>query len=72
MAWVSRRRAMIEAITNTTIGFIVTPLVWFFFLIPVLELEHSWQTSWSILLTLAVSGTARSYLLRRYFHRSHK
>ena len=72
MPWISRRRSLIEAGTNTAINFIVTPLLWYFFLVPVLDINVPASAHIFVVLTLATVSTARTYLVRRYFHRRNK
>lgn len=72
MPWVSRRRAIQEAVTNTAINFIVTPSVWYFFLVPVLHIDLPADASAYVVLTFLVISTVRMYSVRRYFHRIHK
>ncbi len=72
MPWISRKRAMYEAATNTAINFLVTPSIWYFFLVPVLHIDLPADTSAYVVLTFILLSTLRMYAVRRYFHRIHK
>jgi hypothetical protein len=72
MPWISRKRSMQEAVTNTSINFITTPLLWYFFIIPVLGVELPASAGIFVIVTFTTVSTLRAYMVRRYFHRKYK
>ena len=72
MPCISRKRSMYEAAVNTTINFITTPLLWYFFFVPVLHIDIPADASAYAVATLLLVSTIRAYAVRRHFHRRNK
>ena len=72
MPFISQRRSMIEALTNTIIQFIITPIIWLVIVIPVLGIDPPIAISVLLIIILSTASTLRMYLVRRYFNRRYK
>ncbi len=72
MPWISRKRSMYEAATNVAINFITVPLLWYFFIIPVLGVKVPTSVSIAVIITLTSVSALRMYVVRRWFHRRYK
>ena len=68
MPWISRKQSMYEAATNVVINFMITPLLWFFFILPVLGITLPVRANFFVIFTLTAVSALRQYVVRRYFH----
>jgi hypothetical protein len=63
----SRRLSLAESVVYTAISLLVTPLLWFYIITPLLEIEPLWYQSWLVIALLASVSIARYYVVRRFF-----
>ena len=68
MAKSSRRRAVAEAAVNTLVNMIVTPAVWYLYLVPVLHIDLPPDADAFVVLTFIFISFIRVYSVRRSFN----
>lgn len=68
----TRKGSLVESLSNTGVGFVLSLLVWEFVVKPVWEINTSFAENLSITLLFTVVSVARGYVLRRVFNQLHK
>ena len=68
----SRRLSLIESLTQTTAGFVISVLVWEFVVKPVWNIQTDLADNLIITLMFTVISIARGYLFRRFFNGLHR
>ena len=63
----SKRDSLMEAVTNTTVGFFVSLLTWAA-LAPIMGIPLVWSQNFIITAVFTVVSVIRSYILRRAFN----
>lgn len=67
----SKTQSMIETLTSTVVGFVLSVLVWEFIVKPIWDLHTSFVENISITLLFTVVSILRGYVLRRCFNHLH-
>ena len=64
----SRKHSLLESMTNTAVGFVISVLVWEFVVKPVWDIHTTFAENLTITLLFTVISIARGYVLRRFFN----
>lgn len=67
----SKAMSLVEAVTNTAVGFIIAYVAQSWFL-EVIGVHITSSQNWSLVLFMTVVSIARSYVLRRVFNKQEK
>lgn len=68
----SKRLSLIESLTQTVAGFVVSMLVWEFVVKPLWNIQTGLLDNFLITLMFATVSIVRGYLFRRAFNRLHR
>jgi hypothetical protein len=63
----SRKVSFIEAVLNTALGFVVSLCLWFFVVIPFLDMPMRAGQGLAVVSLFTAASIARGYLVRRFF-----
>jgi hypothetical protein len=64
----SRIESLIESIVNVSSGFIISLLLWTFFIMPVFNIDTSFAENLAITSTFTIISVARGFIWRRFFN----
>lgn len=64
----TKLESLVESIFNTSIGFIISLLVWVFIVTPLWDIKVSHVDNIMITIIFTVTSIMRSYFVRRFFN----